>query len=139
MPIPWKSKLNPYENEILRMWNNRTTLPEIQTYLREKEIEISQQGIWKFIEVRTRKRNPHDIKFPDEKTSETIEKNTSSETSRNIPTEPTPIVPPKIKTEASSEIEEDKSKKMSELRKELKRQAHADPMKNIFIRKGEKR
>ena len=125
MPVPWKSKLNPYKNEILRMWKNRNTLPEIQGVLEEKGIKISKQSIWKFIQVRTNKRNPHDIEIPDEKSSEITE-------------EPIPIQNTETSTELNNRINEEDEEQMDILRQRLKRKAHADPMKDIFIRKGDK-
>ena len=138
MAIPWKSKLNPYKNEILDMWKDRITLPEIQAFLKDKEIEISQQGIWKFIKVRTQKKNPHDIVLPDVKPLEKVETNSPLEKRKNIPEAPTHLMTQQTSSDINNTAEEEQDHQIHKLRERLKKKAHADPLAGLFIRKRDK-
>ena len=57
---PWRSKLTPYQNEILAAWYlERATLKTIQSSLAEYGITITLSGISRFIRCRKNSTDPH--------------------------------------------------------------------------------
>ena len=57
---PWRSKLIPFQQEILVAWyRDRATLKQIQSILTEKGITISLSAISSFIRCRKRSTDPH--------------------------------------------------------------------------------
>ena len=57
---PWRSKLTPYQNEILAAWYlERATLKTIQSSLAEYGITITLSGISRFIRCRKNSTEPH--------------------------------------------------------------------------------
>ena len=57
---PWRSKLLPYQQEILDAWyHHRATLKMIQSTLAEKDVSISLSAISSFIRCRKRAKDPH--------------------------------------------------------------------------------
>ena len=57
---PWRSKLTPYQNEILAAWYlERATLKTIQSSLAEYVITITLSGISRFIRCRKNSTDPH--------------------------------------------------------------------------------
>ena len=62
---PWRSKLIPFQQEILAAWyRDRATLRQIQSKLAEKGITISLSAISSFIRCRKRSRDPHILEKP---------------------------------------------------------------------------
>ena len=93
---PWRSKLIPFQQEILTAWYRaRATLRQIQSDLAKKGITISLSAISNFIRCRKRSKDPH------------------------IPEKPIHI-PQKTKTPANAESQLDEltSKSLPELQKE---------------------
>ena len=57
---PWRSKLTPYQNEILSAWyQERATLKTIQSPLEKYGISITLFGISRFIRCRKNSTDPH--------------------------------------------------------------------------------
>ena len=57
---PWRSKLTPYQDEILTAWyQERATLKTIQSRLAEYGITITLSGISHFIRCRKNSTDPH--------------------------------------------------------------------------------
>ena len=57
---PWRSKLSPYQNEILAAWYlERATLKTIQSRLTKYGITITLSGISRFIRCRKNSTDPH--------------------------------------------------------------------------------
>ena len=57
---PWRSKLTPYQDEILTAWyQERATLKTIQSRLAEYGISITLSGISRFIRCRKNSTDPH--------------------------------------------------------------------------------
>ena len=57
---PWRSKLTPYQDEILTAWyQERATLKTIQSRLAERGINITLSGISRFIRCRKNSTDPH--------------------------------------------------------------------------------
>ena len=57
---PWRSKLTPYQNEILSAWYlERATLKTIQSRLAKYGITITLSGIARFIRCRKNSTDPH--------------------------------------------------------------------------------
>ena len=57
---PWRSKLTPYQDEILTAWClERATLKTIQSRLAEYGITITLSGISRFIRCRKNSTDPH--------------------------------------------------------------------------------
>ena len=57
---PWRSKLTPYQDEILAAWYlERATLKTIQSSLAEYGITITLSGISRFIRCRKNSTDPH--------------------------------------------------------------------------------
>ena len=57
---PWRSKLTPYQNEILAAWYlERATLKTIQSRLAKYGITITLSGISRFIRCRKNSTDPH--------------------------------------------------------------------------------
>ena len=57
---PWRSKLTPYQNEILAAWYlERVTLKTIQSRLAKYGITITLSGISRFIRCRKNSTDPH--------------------------------------------------------------------------------
>ena len=57
---PWRSKLAPYQDEILTAWyQERATLKTIQSRLAERGINITLSGISRFIRCRKNSTDPH--------------------------------------------------------------------------------
>ena len=57
---PWRSKLTPYQNEILAAWYlERATLKTIQSRLAKYGITITLPGISRFIRCRRISTDPH--------------------------------------------------------------------------------
>ena len=57
---PWRSKLTPYQNEILAAWYlERAPLKTIQSSLAESGITITLSGISRFIRCRRTSTDPH--------------------------------------------------------------------------------
>ena len=57
---PWRSKLTPYQDEILTAWyQERATLKTIQSRLAEYGITITLSGIPRFIRCRRTSTDPH--------------------------------------------------------------------------------
>ena len=57
---PWRSKLTPYQNEILAAWYlERATLKTIQDRLEKYGIAITLSGISRFIRCRRTSTDPH--------------------------------------------------------------------------------
>ena len=57
---PWRSKLTPYQNEILAAWYlERATLKTIQSRLKKYGISITLSGISRFIRCRRTSTDPH--------------------------------------------------------------------------------
>ena len=57
---PWRSKLTPYQNEILSAWyQERATLKTIQDRLEKYGIAITLSGISRFIRCRKNSTDPH--------------------------------------------------------------------------------
>ena len=57
---PWRSKLTPFQNEILAAWyQERATLKTIQSRLAEYGITITLSGISRFIRCRKSSTDPH--------------------------------------------------------------------------------
>ena len=57
---PWRSKLTPYQNEILTAWyQERATLKTIQSRLAGQGITITLSGISRFIRCRKNSTDPH--------------------------------------------------------------------------------
>ena len=57
---PWRSKLTPYQNEILAAWYlERATLKTIQSRLTKYGITITLSGISRFIRCRKNSTDPH--------------------------------------------------------------------------------
>ncbi len=57
---PWRSKLTPYQDEILTAWyQERTTLKTIQSRLAKYGITITLSGISRFIRCRKTSTDPH--------------------------------------------------------------------------------
>ena len=62
---PWRSKLIPFQQEILSAWyRNRATLRQIQRNLEGKGITISLSAISSFIRCRKRSIDPHILEKP---------------------------------------------------------------------------
>lgn len=61
----WNSKLQPYKEEILSLWFERKTLKDIVKILEEEHsLEISPQGLHRFIKIRLSKDDPHERPKP---------------------------------------------------------------------------
>ena len=74
---PFKSKLTPYRNEILKAWFRRQTLRETQAMLQKYGITISLPGISLFIK---RHKSKYDLKAePQKKRTQTAKATRSSE------------------------------------------------------------
>ena len=59
-PPPWRSKLTPFQDEILTAWyQERATLKTIQSRLAERGINITLSGISRFIRCRKNSTDPH--------------------------------------------------------------------------------
>ena len=57
---PWRSKLTPYQDEILTAWyQERATLKTIQSRLKKYGISITLSGISRFIRCRKNSTDPH--------------------------------------------------------------------------------
>ena len=57
---PWRSKLTPYQDEILTAWyQERATLKTIQSRLEKYGIAITLSGISRFIRCRKNSTDPH--------------------------------------------------------------------------------
>ena len=57
---PWKSRLIPYQKEIMDAWfRKRDTLKMIQTELANKQVSISLSALSHFIRCRKNNINPH--------------------------------------------------------------------------------
>ena len=57
---PWRSKLTPYQDEILTVWyQERATLKTIQRHLTKYGITITLSGISRFIRCRRTSTDPH--------------------------------------------------------------------------------
>ena len=57
---PWRSKLTPYQDEILTAWyQERATLKTIQSRLTKYGITITLSGISRFIRCRKNSTDPH--------------------------------------------------------------------------------
>ena len=57
---PWRSKLTPYQDEILTVWyQERATLKTIQSRLKKYGISITLSGISRFIRCRRTSTDPH--------------------------------------------------------------------------------
>ena len=62
---PWRSKLTPYQDEILSAWYlERATLKTIQSRLAEYGITITLSGISRFIRCRKNSTDPHQPSQP---------------------------------------------------------------------------
>ena len=62
---PWRSKLTPYQNEILAAWYlERATLKTIQSRLTKYGITITLSGISRFIRCRKNSTDPHQSPQP---------------------------------------------------------------------------
>ena len=62
---PWRSKLTPYQNEILSAWyQERATLKTIQDRLEKYGIAITLSGISRFIRCRKNSTDPHQSPQP---------------------------------------------------------------------------
>ena len=62
---PWRSKLIPFQQEILTAWyRDRATLRQIQSDLATKGITISLSAISNFIRCRKRSTDPHILEKP---------------------------------------------------------------------------
>ena len=59
---PWRSKLTPYQDEVLTAWyQERATLKTIQSRLAEYGITITLSGISRFIRCRRTSTDPHQL------------------------------------------------------------------------------
>ena len=57
---PWRSKLTPYQDEILTVWyQERATLKTIQSRLVKYGVSITLSGISRFIRCRRNSTDPH--------------------------------------------------------------------------------
>ena len=62
---PWRSKLTPYQDEILTAWyQERATLKTIQSRLAKYGITITLSGISRFIRCRKNTTDPHQTAQP---------------------------------------------------------------------------
>ena len=62
---PWRSKLTPYQDEILTAWyRERATLKTVQSRLEKYGISITLAGISRFIRCRRTSTDPHQSPQP---------------------------------------------------------------------------
>ena len=62
---PWRSKLTPFQDEILTVWyQERATLKTIQSRLTKYGVSITLSGISRFIRCRKNSTDPHQSPQP---------------------------------------------------------------------------